>query len=654
VSLLAPLFLFGLAATLLPWWLHRLSASNPPKQDFGSTQFLESTQSTSARKKRIRHWWLLLLRVLFLGLLCLLFAEPAIERLKGTGSSEVRHIIVVDNSLSQSLDGRWQRTMSLANEVVDQAAGSDEIIVIAASDKFTQLQTDNSGSAAKSQLNSLSPGNSRLDYGRIASAVTAAVTDSEANNHLHIITDAQASSLPAKFTALAVDKVQKLKVYSSASENDINASVNGKISMAQDDTANVVAIINNYGAATTRTVTLATNSTTTAGAKTLAEHEIEIAANSSVVHHFTNIDIASAEEQLNLSLSPADALPADDVWLLPLSGKERSEITLLVGNTERTVAASYVKAALESDTRFSARLIEADRFSNNDTGNLIIVPDAAALSDRATIRLRDFIKDGGSVLMAAGSQPHSAEMKSLTGANAAIERGSDTSVGNIDKSHQITSGTSGNWRAISVLQHVALDSSVTDRRIIDLPDGTPLLLEKRIGAGKLILLATALDTDWTDLATESVFVAFVIKAVDYLGGGTATAEYRSTGDAMTLRAGAQLMNPEGEPMRDLSTISERTSVTLDRPGVYQLRNAAGTQRIAVNSDSRESDISTIDQETIDRWQQMTAADKAVTATGKPADKNYQGFWLWLLPLLLCVALLESLYSHRHLWIRRKA
>jgi len=230
LSLLAPLFLLGLLAALLPWWLHRLSASNPPKRDFGSTRFLDPTQSTSSKKRRTRYWPLLSLRVLFLALLSLLFAEPVIERLRTLGSSDVRHILVVDTSLSQSLDGRWQRTIDLANDVLDSASGNDEAIIISASDRFVQAQVEsNSIDAARGQLASLAAGNTRLDYGRIASAVTAAVSESEINNQLHIITDIQASAMPERFTSLAVDKIQKINVYSSAADEDRNTSVTGKL-----------------------------------------------------------------------------------------------------------------------------------------------------------------------------------------------------------------------------------------------------------------------------------------------------------------------------------------------------------------------------------------------------------------------------------------
>ncbi len=661
MSLLAPLFLLGLLAALVPWWLHRLSASNPPKRDFGSTRFLDPTQSTSSKKRRTRYWPLLLLRFLFLALLSLLFAEPVIERLRTIGNSDVRHIVVVDTSLSQSLDGRWQRTVELANDVLDNASSNDEAVVIAASDRFVQAQDESTSiDAARNQLNTLTAGNTRLDYGRISSAVTAAVSDSGLNNQLHIITDIQASAMPERFTSLAVDKIQKINVYSSAADSDNNTSVTGKLDHASGNKATVTAIVSNSGGSNdgdtiSRTLIVESNNTT------IASIELTASANQSTVHRFTDLDISNASAQLNLRISPADGLTEDDNWRIPLPVKERTEITLLTNDTQPSVANTYVAAAVESNPRFVAKLTDASRFSVADAGNLIIIPDATSLSNRSASQLRDYVNSGGNVLIATGSKPHSTEIASLLGLRQAGQLSSTTpkqdltlSVGAIDKSHQVTAGIAENWRAVSVINYQPLQTGITDRTIIDLSDGSPLLVEKRMGSGKILLLSTALDTQWTSLPTESVFVAFIMQAVGFLGGDTTTALYRSTGDAMNVAAGTQLIDPEGNPVRELSNISKRASIKLETPGIYQLRSSAGTQAVAVNSDSKESDITRIDSDTLTKWQNITSGSAAGLKTEETSKTSQRNFWMWLLPLLLLLALLESFYSHRHLWIRRGA
>lgn len=655
MSLLAPLFLLGLLTAVIPWWLHRLSASNPPKRDFGSTRFLDPNQSPSSSKRRTRYWPLLALRFLFLALLSLIFAEPVIEQLRTFGATDTRHIIVVDTSMSQKLGDRWQRTLDTANQILSDATTSDEAVVIAADDQFVQAQ-DQSGtiSSARQQLSQLQPGNTRLDYGRISSAVAAAISNDDLNNHLHIITDTQASAMPERFTSLAVDKVQEINVYSTAASEDSNASVTGKLEYANDNSANVVAVINNYGNATNYNLTVESNSTT------LSSAELSVGANQMEVHRFSDIDITNAESQLELKLTPDDSLAEDNTWLLPLPDKQRTEITLLGSDVQSSVANTYVTAALESNPRFVARLIDASRFSAADAGNLIVVPSASVLSERTASRLGDYINNGGSALIAAGDKPHSNGAASLLGIATGGQLNGNpggnrtAAVGTIDPSHQVTTNLLDNWRAISVLNHHTLETNITDRTIIELSSGAPLLVEKRMGSGKVLLLATPLNPEWTDLPTESVFVAFMMQAVEFLGGDTSTAIYRSTGDSINIAAGAQLMNPTGNPMRELSSISERASIRLAETGIYQLQSSAGTQSIAVNFNPQESDITPIDDDTLQKWREIATNTPIEINTDITSQTDRKGFWLWLLPFLLLLALLESLYSHRHLWIRRES
>jgi len=387
--------------------------------------------------------------------------------------------------------------------------------------------------------------------------------------------------------------------------------------------------------ATSTTLTAASNG------NTLATAELDIPANGSQVHRFTELNLIDAGSQLEIGLRATDTLEEDDTWLVPLPATDKTEITVLVADTERSVSSTYVKAAVESDNRFQARLVEANRFTANDAGNLVIVPNASALSDRSANRLRDYVREGGNVLIAVGSKPHSAQTNTLL-------------VGNVDTAHQVTSDVENNWRSVSVIRHATLQDNITDRKIIELSDGAPLLVEKRPGSGKLLVLTTALDTSWTDFPTTAGFVAFIIKSIDYLGGDTSTTLYRSTGDVITAASGQQLIDPDGESMRDLSEISERATLRLEQPGIYQLRNSAGTQSIAVNSDPRESDITQISSDTINDWQQMNSSNTVTNtaASTQSAANNHKSFWLWLLPLLLCVALAESLYSHRRFKVRQ--
>ena len=64
MSFVAPFFLLGLVAIVLPVWLHRLQTQNPETEPFGSTMLLEASEQRVHLKTKLRYrlllalvWW---------------------------------------------------------------------------------------------------------------------------------------------------------------------------------------------------------------------------------------------------------------------------------------------------------------------------------------------------------------------------------------------------------------------------------------------------------------------------------------------------------------------------------------------------------------------------------------------------------------------
>src|SRR5690606_17889520 len=131
---LAPAFLAGLLAIGLPWWLHRLSTTNPNRRSFSSLMFLEPGEPHRVLSKKVQYWLLLALRIAFLVLLALVFAQPAWLRspFAAAGEDARLHLLVVDASASMSHEDRWARAGDVAREVLDGAAAGDRAQLIVA------------------------------------------------------------------------------------------------------------------------------------------------------------------------------------------------------------------------------------------------------------------------------------------------------------------------------------------------------------------------------------------------------------------------------------------------------------------------------------------------------------------------------------------
>ncbi|MGH7606228.1 MAG: BatA domain-containing protein, partial [Gemmatimonadales bacterium] len=78
MSFLHPLALLGLAAAAIPALLHLLQRRIPPELDFPPLRYLREVERQSARRLRLRHLLLLVLRTALIVAIVLAAARPLI------------------------------------------------------------------------------------------------------------------------------------------------------------------------------------------------------------------------------------------------------------------------------------------------------------------------------------------------------------------------------------------------------------------------------------------------------------------------------------------------------------------------------------------------------------------------------------------------
>src|SRR5918996_4583953 len=76
MSFLTPLFLVGLAGLAIPIVLHLIQKERKNVVQFPSLMFLRQIPYQSVRRRRIRHWLLLMMRLAALALIVFAFARP--------------------------------------------------------------------------------------------------------------------------------------------------------------------------------------------------------------------------------------------------------------------------------------------------------------------------------------------------------------------------------------------------------------------------------------------------------------------------------------------------------------------------------------------------------------------------------------------------
>src|SRR5688500_9528917 len=133
MAFLAPLFFAALATLAIPILIHLTQRERKQVVEFPSLMFLEKIPYQSVRRRRIRDWPLLALRMAAILLIVLAFARPVFDRpiaalSNASGPREV--VILLDRSYSMGYGDRWARAQAAARQAVQGLTRSDHATLI--------------------------------------------------------------------------------------------------------------------------------------------------------------------------------------------------------------------------------------------------------------------------------------------------------------------------------------------------------------------------------------------------------------------------------------------------------------------------------------------------------------------------------------------
>jgi hypothetical protein len=659
MSLLAPLFLAGLVAVGLPWWLHRLSSDNPNKQKFSSLMFLEPGEPRRVLAKKVQYLLLLALRIGVLVLLALAFAEPAIWRAPQAGGAEGArlHLIVLDGSASMTYGDRWQRARAAANDVLDSLSSDDRAQIVLAGRLFEVLGPATADVAALRQtLNTAEPGVFRLEYGQMMRSIDGLLRTAELPVVLDVVTDVQASGLPSRFGELAPRRPAEVVVHDVTDGAAENWTVDsfGASALTGEITASVRSFA---GELASKSLVLTQNGSV------VAEQSVEVAAGGRAQATFPALDLVGGANRVEVALAPGDDLAADDRRYLAIERPEPRKVLLVSADAEgQGRGVLFVRSAIETLTTLSLTAdVRASVLGDPalSSYSFVVVTDVGVLDAAQTAALQDYVEGGGRALLAAGPRSVGLAALPITGealrGNPQMGGGAAASIGEVDATHPALRGVD-ELRAARFTRYLTVEPAPEDRVLMRLADATPLLIERGIGDGRVLVFTSSLDREWNDLPVQTAFVPLMAGIANELLGGAGFTSEADLGSTLAVRAlglsGGQIFDPRGEPALGLGAGSD--DVVLDQVGFYEVVGGGVTEVVAVNFDPRESDLTPIDAATLDRWRGLgvRADDQAQTAVTGAEESVPSSLGPWLVLLLLALVVMESAVGNWHLRIRR--
>ena len=287
------------------------------------------------------------------------------------------------------------------------------------------------------------------------------------------------------------------------------------------------------------------------------------------------------------------------------------------------------------------------------------------LGDAAIARLVRFAERGGGVLVVAGSRaswPQGAAMPG-TLANPVDRSRAAGRMSGVEYGHAIfapfRAPRSGDFSSVRVYGYRRLTPAADARVLARFDDGQPALVERMVGAGRLLVWTSGFDLAWNDLALKPVFLPFVHQTVRTL----ATFQDRPT--SLTVGQVAALdRRPEGGAVRVAVEPSGRRTpldpargdaLEVTAPGFYEVRVEGQGQApeavIAANVDLSESDLAGVDPAEITTVVAGSGAAQAAAASSAepPRDEvteQSQRLWWYLLLAGMLLLIAESLVASR--------
>ncbi len=646
VSFITPLFLIAGLTALIPVALHLVRQLKAREVPFSTHMFLEAAPIQRVRQRRLQDILLMLLRAGILALLALLFARPFLPPedlpfLSEAGQQSV--VILLDGSYSMQYDMRFEEAVEQARIHLETG---HEWALVRFSDTAGQLTPLSRDPAVhEAALDAQSPDYRTTDlYPALQLGAEILEGARFEERRIVLISDFQQSAFRPILENLQLPNditVAPVKIGDGPSENQFFQDVK----RTQERRGTLVSIQFHARIPAAAPVTLYMD----------AEERDQVTGRTPAFQQLT--------ERPGLyqgSLRVRDAVPgSDDRYYFTYTVRPRPGI-FAADPSPGMRSAFFLESAFDQQDASRYRFDAGPRPVRLNTVDLLIVTAANAISARDEVTIENFVRRGGTLLLAfdegALSTAPLLGAGVMEGAVRSRDRqGTHAIIAEIDEEHPIFASLSQH-SAGSVLRprfrryvKVIPDSSANVLATFD--TGDPLLIESPLGQGCVLVFTSSLGTRWNDLALSEVYLPLLYEIARYADPESDIDRMLYVGDAVAFQGRPEeevaLVNPDGDVFNvTLDSTGAGTFPDTDLPGHYDARLNGDRQPFSVNISPLESDLSARDLEEV--YAALATRSTEPVLTPAPPEAAEQEQKLWKIVLLIMVGLfaLETILASR--------
>ena len=677
MGFLAPWFIAGVAVLGVPVFVHLLRRHVTTPRPVSSLMFFERGTQSSTRHRRLKYRLLLALRAALLLLLVLAFANPFVRR-SAADANRRTHVIVLDNSFSMRAATHFADAKRQALRALEAKLPRDKAQIVALGGELeilTQPITD--GARLRTALESIQPGDGRASFGDLARAVRALAETVHGPIDVDLFSDMQHSAMPANFADVVLPGNARLVLHPAAQGPTVpNWTVESVEAPAElpdprdPRRSRVRAVVAGFGTpAAGKTVSLTVNG------KTIAARKVDVPANGRATVDFAPLDVGYGFNRCAVAIEGGDAFPADDTSIFAVRRSDPERV-LFVHDAGDTRSGTYFGAALAAAGSYVLQSMPREQTTDVDPSRFafVVLSDTVALPSIFEHALTPYVAKGGNVLIMLGIRAARHTPIPLWGGEVEdthnyARSGNAAAVAQVDFRHpaleQAQPGRdNGGWSEVKVFYAAVVDPAQA-HVAARLTDGTPLLLEKRLGEGHLLLFASGMENLTNDLPLHPLFVAFVDRLARHLTGSEPLSGSRLVDSFVQLRAAGvpvgtdaslEVIDPEGRRPLSLNEARNAQTFRLRRAGFYQIRFANGRDTVVgVNPDRRESNLESLPNDLQQLWSGSSVDNVPQKASAPSGETKNQpeSLWWYVMLLALAAAIAETAVASRYLGTPRE-
>ena len=644
-----PIFLWALAAAAIPLMLHMFQRRRTVVTPFPTLRFLKAAQRRSSSRVRFENFLLWLLRTLLIIVIALAFAVPVL-RTSTTDFAQLARsnrdiAIILDASYSMNYElerGKvWNICKEAAVRIVDGLLSGDRVCVFLAAETpipIIEMTSEHATVIQAIRSQECPPTSSRLDE---AVTLAAHALDQKKEGHekeIYILTDGQSlpwhgfrdalgkedETAPATNQRVALSREQRNKislfVLAAGAQIPDNAcpyevKVTPNLLLA-GQTARVNVTVARSGPSKQLTIGLEVDG------QDRGRRDLSTDADTASSVEFI---VGGLEPGVHIAkvTTPHDALPEDDAFLFLL--RVRQQLPALVAGPRE--ATRFLKAALAPGAADdSIRQVETDELDGVDLRDFqaVFLCDAFPLSGQAAIKIEEYVKTGGVVVIFPGERADPsvyAGLSILPASPLEIENvPRDASTRQLRRvppmpeqvvvfSMALPAGTVPTLalKRYQTFGPLAEGAAV----LVTAGNETPFMLGRAVGRGRIFQFAVSADREWSSLPVTAFFLPIVHQLIR-LGAGAAI-------QPPNIQLGSNILVGESIPnyreddivtgptgaLIPIKDSGNRTFVIeeLTEPGIYLRTKGGGEPEpvLAVNTDRIESYLAPVSITQLEEW-----------------------------------------------------